>query len=416
MSRRSKSKHKEYESSAKKHSKHFKGNVAKTKQYKVDSIKKEKNQHIILIYTYLHKMREWYNLPMNSTSDYLKRTKCKHWNCVVTYDKNYLRIADVVVFHARNMPSSDVLNQINSKFFRPKYQRWVYFTSETPKNSEFGSVPFNGLFNWTMTYKADSDLFLPYLQYRKLKAKDKRPNPNINHAENRTGIAAWLVGNCNFEFRLNFAHLLSQFTDVFVGGGCRDQFRKNLNCTRWCSLETLLQYKFYLSFENGICTDYITEKYWRYLERGLVPVVLGGANYSNPKLAIPGSFIDASKFKSVKELGLYLNYLDKNDNAYNEYFKWKQKYKIWHPPKGDWPFESYFLCKLCGMSNRNLPNKVYYKLSDFWNEYTDCELPERALWKKFVPNNFNTDTRFEEIEEEKRIKNAKISKDFDEDF
>jgi alpha-1,3-fucosyltransferase len=38
-------------------------------------------------------------------------------------------------------------------------------------------------------------------------------------------------------------------------------------------------YKFYLSFENSLCSDYVTEKFWKILNFNIVPIVLGGANY-----------------------------------------------------------------------------------------------------------------------------------------
>ena len=385
---------------------------------KLDKVRKKKlrlKMKIILIYTGLHKKVYWTNLAKNETKSYLRRTKCPQTKCHITYDKQLISLADAVIFHERNMPSLDMLRSLSKIHNRPYSQRWVYFTSESPKNSETSPIPYNGFFNWTMTYKSNSDIFLPYLQYRKLEKTDKRP-PIINYAKTKNASIAWLVGNCNFLFRMKFVTLLSRETKVHVGGGCRENYPDRLPCTRWCDLKTLQNYKFYLSFENGICTDYITEKYWKYLEHGLVPIVLGGANYSDPKLAIPNSFIDASKFKSVKELALYIDYLEKNDTAYNEYFAWKQKYKIWHPPVGDWPFESYIMCELCKKLFANEPPKVYRKLSDFWNIGTDCQMPEDELTERFIPKDF--DKEQEDKEEIERMKHSKdnIPKDFDEDF
>ena len=42
--------------------------------------------------------------------------------------------------------------------------------------------------------------------------------------------------------------------------------------------ETLKDYKFYLSFENSLCQDYITEKFYLALYAGALPIVYGGLN------------------------------------------------------------------------------------------------------------------------------------------
>ena len=57
---------------------------------------------------------------------------------------------------------------------------------------------------------------------------------------------------------------------VNIFGSCGDG-----DCDEECEEEQMKSHKFYLSFENAICQDYITEKFFRAVERGLVPIVLG---------------------------------------------------------------------------------------------------------------------------------------------
>ena len=59
-------------------------------------------------------------------------------------------------------------------------------------------------------------------------------------------------------------------------------------------------YKFYLSFENSICRDYATEKFFNPLRFSTVPVVYSGADYQ--ALGVPkNSYIDARDFPSGKK-------------------------------------------------------------------------------------------------------------------
>ena len=56
-------------------------------------------------------------------------------------------------------------------------------------------------------------------------------------------------------------------------------------------------YKFYLSFENSICPDYVTEKFYNPLLFTTVPIVYGGANYE--AIGAPrNSYIDVRNFTS----------------------------------------------------------------------------------------------------------------------
>ena len=218
----------------------------------------------------------------------------------------------------------------------------------------------------TITYRKNSDIYLPYGKYELLRPSDKRPNAFINYAANKTKQVAWFVGNCKL-MRSDLAYRLDDYDVIInVAGRCVTNFYNHLKCDG-CEDE-MRKHKFYFAAENAVCSDYITEKYWRLpFHYDLVPIVFGGGNYSDPNLAIPGSFIDASKFKSVKDLADYIKEVDNNDTLYNGFFQWKQKYKLWKPQFGHWPYPCYFLCELCHILNDKNNKIKFYDLSSFWD-------------------------------------------------
>ena len=57
-------------------------------------------------------------------------------------------------------------------------------------------------------------------------------------------------------------------------------------------------YKFYLSLENALCNDYITEKFWKVLPYNVIPIVLNGVDMST--LAPYHSYIDIKDFPSFE--------------------------------------------------------------------------------------------------------------------
>ena len=64
------------------------------------------------------------------------------------------------------------------------------------------------------------------------------------------------------------------------------------------------KYRFYLSFENSLCEDYVTEKFFRILRYNVIPVTYNGA--AMDKFAPKHSYINALDFKSVSGLAKYL--------------------------------------------------------------------------------------------------------------
>ena len=91
-------------------------------------------------------------------------------------------------------------------------------------------------------------------------------------------------------------------------------------------------YHFYLSFENGYCVDYVTEKLYRTFHFSVIPIVLGGGNYS--KLVPAHSCIDVKDFSSPAHLASYLNFLVQHPDHYLNYFMLKTDYEVgYHPTK-----------------------------------------------------------------------------------
>ncbi|WAR27757.1 FUCTA-like protein [Mya arenaria] len=75
----------------------------------------------------------------------------------------------------------------------------------------------------------------------------------------------------------------------------------NLSCDKGegnnCFKNLHKEYKFYLSFENANCRDYITEKFFlNALRHDFVPVVMGAHPDDYRRVAPPGSFIHVEDF------------------------------------------------------------------------------------------------------------------------
>ena len=149
-------------------------------------------------------------------------------------------------------------------------------------------------------------------------------NMSRNYAAGKSKLAVWFVSHCKTDSRREFyVHLLKQHANIDIFGKCGKPFCP-FDQLNDCYERIEIDYKFYLSLENSLCRDYITEKFFNLLDRNIVPVVYGAGDYE--KVAPPHSYIDALKY-TPQQLAEYLNMLDKNDTAYNEYFWWKPYYK-----------------------------------------------------------------------------------------
>ena len=115
-------------------------------------------------------------------------------------------------------------------------------------------------------------------------------------------------------------------------------------------------YKFYLSFENANCKDYITEKFFAALRaEEAIPVALGGDSIDDyAKSAPPHSYIHVDEYPTVLELAQKLEYLSQNETAYKQYFWWTEHYRV----TSLWEHYVSAQCDLCEKMNLVRKKKV----------------------------------------------------------
>merc|ERR1711870_73883 len=89
------------------------------------------------------------------------------------------------------------------------------------------------------------------------------------------------------------------------------------------------QYKFYAAFENSRCEGYITEKFFRGLIYGMVPIAMGGLSRRDYESIVPGdSFLHVDDFDSVEDLANRLVEIDQDDTEYNKFHAWRSKLHV----------------------------------------------------------------------------------------
>ena len=205
---------------------------------------------------------------------------------------NYSEIAsfDAIVINVHELWTSSLLPQ---NYSRPEQQRLIFFTQEsalTMASIGLDVRKLGGIFNWTMTYRMDSDIQLLYgrVTNRSLTVRGNEFTPTgegIYRSRNKTGKVVWMASHCGtFSKREEYVAELAKYIQVDVFGGCG-----NFSCRRLaqsisdpeCYVQLASKYKFYLSFENSICKDYVTEKFFSVLQHDLLPIVMGGADYAS---------------------------------------------------------------------------------------------------------------------------------------
>ncbi|KAK0164399.1 hypothetical protein PV328_003033 [Microctonus aethiopoides] len=269
--------------------------------------------------------------PFGSHDDY---RKCGNVSCFFTQNRSYVnnRNLKVILYYGSNVEIADLpIPRLNNV-------KWGLLHEESPRNNlMFVHEDALKLFNYSATFSRYSDVplttvdlpginellgtmyFLPTEQKNQL-MKEKKLAPVL-----------YIQSNCDtMNDRDLYILELMKYIPVDSYGSCinnrqlpnnlKENYVDQLNRKEF--MEFVAQYKFTLAFENAVCDDYITEKLWRPLIVGSVPVYYGSPSFKD-WLPSNNSAIAVNDFKNPKELAEYLLACLKDDKKYEDHLRHK---------------------------------------------------------------------------------------------
>ncbi|XP_046595687.1 alpha-(1,3)-fucosyltransferase C-like isoform X2 [Neodiprion lecontei] len=285
----------------------------------------------------------------------------RYKNCELTRSRNFTEVTkfDAILFHGNELRLDDL------PAYREPHQRldsdipWPY---KVMRNIDTGQVVAP----------------LEHPEWSQPSDDPMRLRLDVTF-EGKMKPIAWLVSNCDTPGkRERYVNELRKYVQVDVIGKCSKVSDHSPKCPRSkdCFAEFIEKdYFFYLSFENSLCTDYVTEKFFNAFSYHIIPVVYGGANYS--RFAPPRSYIDALDFESPKELAEFLTSLSKDREEYLSYFWWKKFYEVASP-------NHWTLCNICRLLNEPEGKSKTYSGISSWYAEDQCPIQDRFSNEKFA--------------------------------
>ncbi|KAK2712742.1 alpha-(1,3)-fucosyltransferase C-like isoform X2 [Artemia franciscana] len=283
-----------------------------------------------------------------------KESHCDYTDCYVTNDKSHLLEASAIVFHAPTYQPSQ------ATIARLPHQRYVFFSLESPEKFKT-SNSFDNFFNWTITYRTDSDIYSPYGEIKKRKKRIEKEFKK--HTKDKW--VAWMVSNClTSSGREKYVEELRKHVPVEIYGKCGSNSCPKTQ-RKQCYEMIEKDYKFYLSFENSLCKDYVTEKLFNLLQYDVIPIVYGAADFE--RILPANSYINTMNH-SLEELVSILKEIGNDPIKYQQYLMWKEEYNVIFRGGRRHPF-----CELCKKLHTDSETQVYTDFKKWWIDGSKCQ-------------------------------------------
>ncbi|XP_024938355.1 alpha-(1,3)-fucosyltransferase 10 isoform X2 [Cephus cinctus] len=259
---------------------------------------------------------------------------CEDVQCYFTQNKSFTShlLLKAILFYGSNFNVADL------PLPRSRNVTWGLIHEESPRNNPIlvHDDALN-LFNYSATFSRYSDVPLTLVD---LPGEEELTDtsylvPFKEKSElvykNSLAPVLYIQSDCDTASdRDSYVAELMKYIQVDSYGPCLNN-RPLVESLKDNHMETLMskeflsfvaKYKFTLAFENAVCNDYITEKLWRPLIVGSIPVYYGSPTFKD-WLPNNQSAISVLDFKNPKDLAAFLLKLANNEADYQEYLNHK---------------------------------------------------------------------------------------------
>lgn len=325
--------------------------------------------------------------------------------CGVYSSRNLSDIHNVqaYLFYGSNINFSDMPER------KPADKIWGLYHEESPRNvGELMHEPVLNLFNFSSTFSRHSDVPYP-LQYlesfedittRKFFIKTSEKNMYLKDI----APVLYLQSDCDTSTERDiYVKELMKTIQIDSYGACVNNkqlpekftgdYLNNLNEDEF--LRFVAKYKFVIAIENGVCEDYVTEKFWRAIKVGSVPIYFGSPSIRT-WLPNKKSAILLDDYPTPKVLTDHISKLLKDDDLYETYLEHKINQIVTNEKlKKEFDERSYqldslktvdkFECYLCEVLHRRINGD--YKLNIVTKSHYECPKPLSALTLSENPSN-----------------------------
>ncbi|CAD0199504.1 unnamed protein product [Chrysodeixis includens] len=346
----------------------------------------------------------WWTMEFPGSSS--TRTCSNNIKCYVYSDReknNYYNIG-AYLFYASN------INFKNLPLPRkPKDVIWGLYHEESPRNvEELLHEKALSLFNFTATFSRFSNIPFP-LQHLHAFEDITSTTYFVETSVKNTYLKdispiMYLQSDCETSTERDaYVQELMKLVDVDSYGTClnnrelpskfKTDYLNNLNEAEF--LKFIARYKFVVAIENGACNDYITEKFWRAIKVGTIPIYFGSPTIRD-WLPNPKSAILLEDFPTPKMLYKHIEQLLNNDTLYEEYLEHKTIQTISNDrlvnEYRDRPYQldgikviEKFECFICERLHEKMNDRIEVNIVN--KSHYDCPKPISALTLKVNPDN-----------------------------